>query len=488
MSSLKNKVISGFAWSSLAKLIAQLLSWIATFVVIRYLNPDDYAIVGLAFAFTGFFYVLSEFGLADALIQKKNTKEENYSQVFSATLLLNTIIFIFFYGVSASFADFYQNKALEAVLLFVAANLLLSSFIVIPETLMNKKMLFKRRALIETLASTLNTLTTLGLAVTGFGYWSILIGQAVNTLSRVILFNSFGYHNYNLMFNFKGFGSLLNFGGYTFASRAVWAFYNKLDILIIGRVFGSQLLGVYTIALQLASMPLEKISGTINQVAFSAFSQNNDSKENEQHFLFSLRLLAVVLFPAFIGIAAISPILIPVLIGDKWLESIIFIQLLSLIMPLKLISSFVNTFIASKGDAKFNLKMSLLYLLFIGVGLIIGSYGEVIDAVIGLVLGYTLCFLIVSYFSISKLSCSYRLFIECLWRPIVCALLMWSIISLQQSYYPFNLHSLLNLCIMIVQGGLAYSMCIWLIGRTHIKDIMELISTFRVETTSKGKL
>ena len=177
--SLKNKVISGLAWSSLAKLIAQLLSWIATFVVIRYLHPDDYAIVGLAFAFTGFFYVLSEFGLADALIQKKNTTEENYSQVFSATLLLNTAIFIFFYGISANLADFYQNKALEAVLLFVAANLLLSSFIVIPETLMNKTMLFKRRALIETVASTLNTVTTLALAVTGFGYWSILIGQAV---------------------------------------------------------------------------------------------------------------------------------------------------------------------------------------------------------------------------------------------------------------------------------------------------------------------
>lgn len=477
MSSLKNKVISGLAWSSLAKLIAQLLSWVATFVVIRYLTPDDYAVVGLAFAFTGFFYVLSEFGLADALIQKENTTEENYSQIFTATLLLNTVIFIFFYGVSTSFANFYQNKELEAVLLFAAGNLLLSSFIVIPETLLNKTMRFKRRALIETVASSLNTITTLGLAVTGFGYWSILIGQAVNTLSRVILFNSLGYHHYTLMFNFKGFGSLLNFGGYTFASRAVWAFYNKLDVLVIGRIFGPQLLGIYTVAMQLASMPLGKISGTINQVAFSAFSQNSDNKENEQHFLFSLRLLSVTLFPVFIGIAAISPILVPVLIGDKWLESIIIIQLLSLIMPLKLVSSFVNTFIASKGDAKFNFKISLLYLFFIAAGLIVGSYGDIVDTVTGLVVAYTVCFLLVSSFSIQKINCTYGLFISFLWRPILCALLMWLVILLQQHYLPLNIHPILYLSVMIVQGAVVYFCGIFILAKDNIRDIKRLFLT-----------
>ena len=485
MPSLKNKVISGLAWSSLAKLIAQLLSWIATFVVIRYLHPDDYAIVGLAFAFTGFFYVLSEFGLADALIQKKNTTEENYSQVFSATLLLNTAIFIFFYGTSANLADFYQNKALEAVLLFVAANLLLSSFIVIPETLMNKTMLFKRRALIETVASTLNTLATLALAVTGFGYWSILIGQAVNTLTKVILFNSLGYHNYNLMFNFKGFDSLLNFGGYTFASRAVWAFYNKLDILIIGRIFGPQLLGIYTVAMQLASMPLDKISGIVNQVAFSAFSQNSDNNENEQHFLFSLRLLAVVIFPAFIGIAAISPVLIPELIGDKWVESIIFIQLLSLIMPLKLVSSFVNTYIASKGDAKFNLKMSLLYLLFIALGLTMGSYGGIVDTVVGLVVSYALCFLIVSHFSMRKINCSYKQFINAIWSPLLCALLMWAAILWQQHFFMLDINSIIHLVTMILLGFLVYFCCLFLLAKEHVNEVMHVFTTKKLNITDK---
>jgi len=476
LSSLKNKVIAGLAWSSLAKLIAQLLSWLATFVVIRYLNPADYATVGLAFAFTGFFYVLSEFGLADALIQKKQATEKNYSQVFSATLLLNTAIFIFFYSVNTSFADFYQNKDLEAVLLFVAANLLLSSFIVIPETLMNKAMLFKRRALIETFASVLNTLVTLTLAISGYGYWSILIGLAVNTLSRVILFNSLGYRNYHLMFNFKGFASLLNFGGYTFLSRAVWAFYNKLDLLIIGRIFGSQALGIYTVAMQLSSMPLEKISGTINQVAFSAFSQNSDDKESEQHFLFSLRLLSITLFPAFIGIAAISPTLVPILIGDKWLESIVIIQLLSLIMPLKLISSFVNTYIASKGDAKFNLKMSLLYLVFIAVGLAVGSYGDIADTVIGLVVAYILCFLLVSHFSMKKIDCSYWQFVGCIWRPIVYALLMWCFIGVLPETSLAEFHPIVNTFIMILLGAISYIMQLMLFSRTYTQNLVKTLA------------
>ncbi|PKI15777.1 lipopolysaccharide biosynthesis protein [Colwellia sp. 12G3] len=476
MSSLKNKIISGLAWSSMAKLIAQLFSWVSTFVVIRYLEPTDYAIVGLAFAFIGFFYVLSEFGLADALIQQQDTTEKNCDQVFTSTLLLNTVIFIFFIAASNLIADFYQNIALNQVLIFVAANLLLSSFIVIPETLMNKEMLFKKRALIETLASAFNTLVTLGLALVGFGYWSILIGQAVNMLIRVILFNTLGYSRYKITTDFTEFGGLFNFGAYTFASRAIWAFYNKLDVLIIGRVFGSQLLGIYTVSLQLASMPLDKISGTINQVAFSAFSQNSVNNENEQHFLFSLRLLSVTLFPVFIGIAVIAPSLVPLLIGDKWLESVIIIQILSLIMPLKLISSFVNTFIASKGDAKFNLKMSLLYLGFITIGITIGSYGDIIDTVIGLVACYTLCFFLVSYLSMKKIKYSFGVFIACLRGPIICALLMWFFVCILSSQIPMTLIPVFNILIMMALGVLSYTVLSLAFARTHVNDVMALFT------------
>lgn len=477
MATLKDKVVSGLAWSGLAKLITQVFSWVSTFVVIRYLNPNDYATVGLAFAFIGFFYVLSEFGLADALIQKKDSSKKNFDQVFTATLLLNSLIFLMFFGGSHFIADFYHNEALTAVLIFVAGNLLLSSFIVIPETLMNKELLFKKRALIETSASGVNTLVTLGLAIIGFGYWAILIGQVANTLIRLILFNAIGYKNYKITTDFSSFGQLFNFGAYTFASRVIWAFYNKLDVLIIGRVFGPQLLGIYTVALQLASMPLDKISGTINQVAFSAFSHNGEDEKNTKNFFLTMRLLAVTIFPAFMGIAAVSPVLIPLLIGDKWIDSVIIIQLLSLIMPLKLISSFINTFIASKGDAKFNLKMSLLYLAFTSVGLGLGSLGEIIDMVIGLVVSYVMCFLIVSYSSMVKINCSYSQFISAIWRPILCALLMWAAILLQQRFLMQDVVLIINLVMTIIFGVVVYLCCLIMVAKHHLNDLLNVFTS-----------
>lgn len=475
MTTLKSKVVSGLAWSGMAKLVAQLFSWVSTFVVIRYLNPNDYALLGLAFAFIGFFYVLSEFGLADALIQKKETSQNSYSQVFTATLLLNTIIFALIYSSSTLIAEFYHNSALNQVLIFVAANLLLSSFITIPETLMNKEMLFKKRALIETFSSALNTFVTLGLALYGFGYWSILIGQVANTLCRVILFNALGYNQYRITTDFYGFSSLFHFGAYTFLSRVVWALYNKLDVFIIGRVFGAQLLGIYTVALQLAAMPLDKISGTINQVAFSTFSQHQEDKNSQQHFFLTIRLLAVIVFPLFIGIATISPVLIPILIGDKWLESIVIIQLLSLMMPFKLISSFINTFIASKGEAKFNLKMSLLYLLFIAIGLLIGSFGNITNTVTALVIAYTLCFMLVSHLSLAKVNYSYIKFINSLWQPLICALLMCVGLLLLNYFFLLNINSMLYLVLMIVIGALIYLGCLFVFAKEHIESIKSLI-------------
>ena len=115
MSTLQGKMIRGLAWSSIAKLAVQIISWISTFIVIRLLTPEDYGVVAISMAVIGLMTIIAEFGLSDALIQRKNLKLENLSQVFTANLgfsLLCTLLIIAF---SEFFAVFYQSEGQRAI-------------------------------------------------------------------------------------------------------------------------------------------------------------------------------------------------------------------------------------------------------------------------------------------------------------------------------------------------------------------------------------
>jgi len=471
LSNIRNKIVSGLAWSSLAKIFTQLLSWVSTFFVIRYLEPNDYGLIGLAFAFLGFFAILSEFGLADALIQKTQVSLNNFSQIFTITFLLNCGIFLLLWASSEQVALYYKNDALELVLKFVAGNLLLSSFIVIPESMMNKEMLFKQRALIETVASMVNTLITLSLAIYGAGYWSILIGQFSNTLVKVIFFNLYGESRFTFTRDFSGFSSFFHFGFFTFISRAIWSIYNRVDAFIVGRVFGIELLGIYSVALQVASMPLDKISGTVNQVAFSSYSQNNINKEQENLFK-PVRIMAVVIFPLFFGIAAISPFLIPLLIGDKWMQSILLIQILSVAMPFKLISSFLSTYILSLGKVKLHLFNTIIYFVFVLGGVLIGSLYSLQFMIICLVSATIIGFFITSYRILKEVDFSYFSFIFNVLTPVLCAIIMWIIIYFVMALSDADT-GVINLFICVFIGVVAYSLLSLLLCKGHIVDITQ---------------
>lgn len=473
MISLKSKIISGLAWSSLAKLITQVFSWISTFVVIRHLTSDDYGVISVAFALMGVFLILSEFGLAEALIQKKKLHPRNYSQIFTATLLINITIFVLLFMFSDVISEYFNEIRLKSVLIYISANLVLSSFIVIPESLLNRNMSFKQRAIIESIASIFNTIVTLFLAINGAGYWSILLGLTANTLVKVFLFNANVKVNYQLTINFKGFRALFDFGIYTFLSRVVWALYSKIDVFVIGKLLGTQALGVYSVANQIASMPLDKLSGTVNQVAFAGFSQlHREKKSDLAHLYYSLRLISGLIFPCFIGIAAIAPQLIPIIIGEQWSNSIPLIQILCIVMPFKLVNSLLGTYITSMGHAKFNLFNSMAYFLCVGLGVFVGQNYDVTGIALGVSVGFISCFILVVFRIANFLKAKVLSLLSIVFLPFIFSLLMWLIV-LVLADSDYQLHPTLNLIILIFTGFISYLLLMALFSKTYLDDLLK---------------
>ncbi|WP_336511698.1 oligosaccharide flippase family protein [Candidatus Accumulibacter phosphatis] len=118
-------------------------------------------------------------------------------------------------------------------------------------------------------------------------------------------------------------------------------FYSQADMFVAGKLLGKEALGFYSVAMHLASLPVQKVSGILNQVAFPAFSKiQNDSATVKLHVLKSVRILSFLSFPVLWGISSIAPEIVQLLLGPKWEPAILPLQILPMIMPLRMISNF----------------------------------------------------------------------------------------------------------------------------------------------------
>src|SRR5699024_6893038 len=121
-------------------------------------------------------------------------------------------------------------------------------------------------------------------------------------------------------------------------SRIFWYFYSRSDVFIIGKFLNSEILGFYAVGLQLASLPLNKVGGMLNQVSLSAYSSvQNDMPVVRSHYFKAIRVLSFISFPIFWVMSCVSPEIVTVILGPKWSNAILPLQILSLVMPIRLL-------------------------------------------------------------------------------------------------------------------------------------------------------
>jgi O-antigen/teichoic acid export membrane protein len=476
--SLKNQIVKGVAWSAGAKLVTQVLSWASTFIVIRQLAPTDYGLVAIAFAVMGIFTIIGEFGLSDALIQKKSLSSQNICQVFSANFALNTIIFLSIYAAAEPFATFYKEPRLTPVLIFLAANLLLMSFVLVPEALLNRQLKFKQRAAIETISHVFNALVTLISALMGFGYWAILLGLVVNTIAKLVLLNLFNSMPYRFTFSFSGSYSLFSFGLFTFLSRFLWTIHTRIDAFVLGKLYSTHALGVYAIGKQFSALPLDKLSGIVNQVALAGFSEKNrySSSQSDEHLFQSLSIIALFMVPVFFGMSLVAEPMVFLLIGPQWNSAIPFVSIMCFAMPFKLFGSLIDTYISAKGKPVINLIVSLFYLITTVFAIYLGSTKDILYMANILVVIYIVSFhlviLVVSY----KFNIEFTALVKAYGLPIIWSFLMYVFVYIISEYHMKYFDTWFLLVAQICLGVLSYSLFIWLFGRRYVQLLMSFLS------------
>ena len=392
---LKNEVLRGLKWTAGAKFGGQLITWGITIFVMRLLAPSDYGLLAMASVLLALLSMFAEVGLGPALVQQVEVSEQKFRQAFGIVILVNLALFGLLNLLAPLVAKFYAEERLVTIIRVLSIQFLLMPLSVIPDVLLQRRLEFKKRSLIELGSAVVSSISTLGLALYGFGIWSLVFGNLAGLTLRLVTVNLVAPFRALPSFSWTGMRQLLAFGGNITASRFLWFFYTQADTVIVGRVLGGSVLGMYSVAMHLATLPVQRVSAILNQVTFPAFSRFQHEKDLiSSQLLKAFSMISFVAFPILWGMSSVAPDLVFVLLGPNWTDAIVPLQILTLVMPFRTIAGFLPSITDAVGRPEIALYNVILGCVTMPLAFYVGSHWGIKGVVFAWVTVYPFVLLI----------------------------------------------------------------------------------------------
>lgn len=475
---MRPKVMSALRWSASARLLGQLFSWVITIAVIRLLSPADYGLMAMAVVLVSFAFLLNTLGLDAVLVQSKDLSASLTRQIFGVVVLANLGCFAaLFLGADAA-AAFYGAPELAPVLRLLSLQFPLLMFETLPLARLEREINFAARSVVDLVTLVIGSLTTLTLALLDYGVWALVWGMLANTFTRVLGLNVICPAQVWPSFRVTGMRRHFAFGSFVASDRGLWYIFSESDKFIGGKLLGNQALGYYAVANQIASLPIQKISGLLNAIAFPAFSHAHAHTSREKvrdYLLTSTRMLSIAAFPVFLGLAATAESVVAVLLGVKWLPAAPLLQLLALVMPFRLLSNVFPPLLWGMGKPRISASNYLLAAMLMPVAFYVGAHWGALGLACAWLAMYPPVFLAVAWRSCHVVGIGLRTYLGAMLRPLAAALLMLLVVMTVGSQLPGEEGSWLHLLMLIVLGAGVYTGCMLLIDRRALADALYLV-------------
>lgn len=485
---LARSVISGIRWSAASRLAAQGLSWAITLIVVRLLAPKDYGLATQAGIVVGYLSLVGELGLSAGLIQMRVTDHQTLRKAFAALLVGGVAAFLALCALAPMVAEFFREPSLIGLVRIAATQFLSLPFAVIPQARLSIALRFRDLGIVAMASNVTGALVTLCLAYKGFGAASLVIGATMIAVSRAITLNVFDRFIALPSFRWNDLAPLFGISGTVLLDRTFWYAYVQADSTLIGRILGARSLGIYSIAMQLTSIPLERAAQIISTVALPAFSSVNDRPEMvAAGYMKAFRLGSALSFPIYWGLALVAPDLILPAFGSRWTSVIPILQILSVSMPLKALGPIASPALTAIGRPGTSVRILLWGLCVLPAMIAVGTHWGITGAAVGWTCSAPVVFLIAAYYVSSALTISIRTMLRALLAPALSAACM-SIVVAGLQVMLRSLPALPRLALCTGIGAISYVAIFYVIGPSQYLEVVQfarnLISGSKSRTTA----
>jgi O-antigen/teichoic acid export membrane protein len=479
MDNIKDKTISGLTWSAIDNVASQGITFIIGIILARLLSPEEFGTLGIAMIFVGLFNQIVDCGFSNALIRKKRVDDIDYNTTFIFNLVLSLFLYFLCFFITPYISYFFNKEGLIPVLRWLSLVVIINAVGIIQKTILIRRIDFKTQTKISIISSVSSGVIGIIAAVYGCGVMSLvyqqLSRQGLNTLFLWI------YNKWRpqLAFSLAKFKELFSFGSKLLLSGLIDYAFNDSASIVIGKIYSPATLGQYSRAKQFSSIFSSNLSSVVQRVTFPVLAQYVEDKESlVLKYKTIVKSLMLVSGFFMMTLACTAKPVILILVGEKWTEAIIYLQIIcfnDMLYPIKQVN--INA-IQVSGRSDLVLKVTIIKRILQAIPIILGIfniyymlYGLVIASVLGLVLNAFFASKCIPYSLPSQLRDLSRPFLFC----VIPAVAMFVL-----SFLDINIYLLFLL--QISAGGTILMLLV------HLKRLPEYYYVLDVARTVVGKV
>lgn len=400
MASIKQKTVQGLKWSMIDRFSSQGIRFIISIFVARILSPSDYGIIGMIMIFIEISGVFVGGGFGAALIRKQNRTDVDLSTVFYYNILASVFFYLLLFFTAPYISIFYGNAIITPLIRVVGINVIIGAFGAIQSTILNIKIDYKTQTKISFITLILSGTIGITMALKGYGVWTLVVQSLIQTFISTILLWIFIKWQPKRIFSGRSFSELFGFGSKLMLSGLIDATYKNIYQVIIGKIFTPADLGFFTRAKVMAQLPSSNLTDVIQRVTFPVLSEmQNNLVQLESSYRKLLKMSAFVIFPLMMFLSALSEPLMKILLTDKWLPAVPFLQLLCFGYMFYPIHAINLNLLQVKGRSDLFLKLEIIKKILTTIILFITAPLGVLYMCIGIVISSLISLVINTYYT-----------------------------------------------------------------------------------------
>lgn len=426
--SLKQQTIRGIKWTTLSTFVNASIQLLQVSILARYLEKSDFGIMAIIMVVIGFSQMLSDLGVSSAIIYKQKVTQKQLSTLYWLNIMIACLIFLVIFLLSPIIARFYNQENLSTLIPLMSIVIIIQAFGKQFFVLFEKELKFNIVAKIDIFAVISGFILAVILAVNDFRIYALIYSTilVISIKSLGYIFFGLKYHRPKLYFNLKEVKEFIIFGSYQIGNGIINYFNSQFDIIIIGKLLGSETLGLYSIIKQLVMRPAQIINPIVTRVTFPAMAKiQNDIIKLKEVYLKTIYYLSMVNFPIYVLMIVFSKEIILLFLGKEWLKGEILFQLLSIYALIRSTGNPIGSLVLAKGKPQYEMYWNMGLFFLIPLTIYISSFWGIIGVAWGWIILQVSLIIPNWYFLVKKLcGASLREYLVQIIKPLIVSLIV----------------------------------------------------------------
>jgi len=398
--SLKDKTVKGVGWSAIDNISSYVVTFVVGIILARLLSPEDYGLIGIIGIFTAICNSCINAGFSSALIRKKIPDENDYCTAYVTNLSVSFFLYAVLFISAPLIAIFFDHSELTALIRVDSIGIIIGAFSIVQRVRLTKQIDFKSQTKITITASLISSIVGITAAFIGWGVWALVAQHLVSATISMFLLLFFNRWIPKFRFSKKSFKEMFGYGSNLLLSNLLNTLWTNIYQVVIGKFYAPATLGQYSRAIGFSSIFSTNLTGVVQRVTFPVLSEIQDDKQRlKEGYKRMIKITMLISFSSMMLLSSISKSLTIVLVGEKWLQSAYFLQIIcwsSMLYPLHALNL---NMLQVQGRSDLFLKLEIIKKIIGIVPIALGIFIDIYYMLFGSVIMGLLSYYLNAYYS-----------------------------------------------------------------------------------------